>query len=1277
MSGWKLPLDKIMHIVYYLVKMRFPTARILNYFKSLVPSRGGAKQKQTPTTAEDGRRLTLDSVSDVEISDNSSSESGIGYTTLSDATLTTSYFYTDQDVANFITGNLTGDSRQKFVEELKTNSTLRKNCIYRREQLSELEITISAEAARAFNSGLSYLNSGNRNFPGHQYNDYGVRANESVFIEDRERFYASARNSFEKLLELHELEDLALANLAIIEENVKNAPIAAQFYPSGRHNHFDRMVQQVQKGEISPTQAVFGKPSTPTNKKGQRPPSWVDGIPLKMQADDRPIENLLELDFNNPNNTRQLIRRLNEFIPQGERSSLISFDPLKPIEHQERLISLMKDDDDFVASLIDFIEQPLPGGNDQQLSKLNESRIVAYRLLIIHYLESNEEKVFSKLKDLFMRQVDKFRAKDTKGWETNWFYGADDILLHYADKDDKLWGIVTEIFEKASEMGFKEFFSGELQMYTFIWGMEKMEQRFVKDSAAREFVMNKLIICDDKKHNDCGESISLDSGGVRVLAAFPEKEKFDTCIAILDGSIIVSNRARSLAIRHLEKMGKDALLRAEPEIINKLAFILEVERSLYSTNTNEDDSSSEADLPIDIEDLWSLSKLVYAIDPDEGARQIEETIELFISQDLVVDSNLMDKTGIVEFCIQNNLDHLRPLFEKLYVANDMSSTIEKMREWGTGDADLAKATLERLQGTHHSNDFDKAYCEITESLKKHNPKLQTKTALDDASAWSPVVAHCFDNCDKTKFVELILQDPYRHLLTPSRVENILNRYTQGILKDHSEWEQHTNSDLASLHDSLLACAHLPETRPHLIRIVEDEIRKFNSTEAIEANPKNDRLLYFLMELHNKATAMELKEIDGQLDAPFLSWLFFSKQFNPPKEVANLIFEYCLNDRNRSGVNVTNSYDSGDQMEAVIYADKIFGLHSEPQDSISDSDTTVSLSDLESYLIHLTNRRKLPLPAIQAAYDFSLPHLKWGTISGGGRSRKSPQELIELTKFPVLGLTSGSVNHRGPLFKGLSNELLDLYQSFKYHQKGFIFGEEDGQDPDLQITFLLSALFRVRAFDAIDILRDYPIEDQSLYAKVARFASMGAAEAIEDNDNEHALEMLKVLDEIIDLVPDQIKLEGMVKSDFKQRVRSKIEQFEELTRNERDTKTKQAIERNPDVVKKMETLVSEKIEKARSGKSIDFEHLRGSMLAKVVNGKPFPYTSSSFGDLSTDICKALGCDVCQEIGERVCREMDFTVEELDKLKKDYELSDDYKERMRGFHRKFNSRDVMSL
>ncbi len=498
-------------------------------------------------------------------------------------------------------------------------------------------------------------------------------------------------------------------------------------------------------------------------------------------------------------------------------------------------------------------------------------------------------------------------------------------------------------------------------------------------------------------------------------------------------------------------MGKDALLRAEPEIIDKLAFIFDVERSLYSTNTNDDDSSSEADQPIDQEDLWSLSKLVYAIDPDEGARQIEETINIIISQASYANSDF--RTGIVEFCRQNKLDHLRPLLVKLYVGYDRSSTfIKQLREWGTGDAELAQATLEDLQSHHGSNDFDRAYSEIRKSLTG-----------DDASAWSHVVEYCFDHCDKTKFVELILQDPYRHLLTPSRVENILNRYTQGILKDHSEWEQHTNRDLASLHDSLLACAHLPETRPHLIEYVEDEIRKFNSPEAIEANPKNDRLLYFLMELHNKATAMEVNEKYGDIGAPLQSWLFFSKDMHPPKEAAKLIFEYCLNDKNRSGVNVTDSYDSGDQMEAVIYADKIFGLHSKPQDSISDSDTTVSLSDLESYLIHLTRGRRLPLPAIRAAYDFSLPHLKWGTISGGARICKSPQELIELTKFPVLGLTSGGVNHRGPLFKGLSNELLDLYQSFKYHQKGFIFGEEDGQDPDLNIAFLLSALFRVRAF----------------------------------------------------------------------------------------------------------------------------------------------------------------------------------------------------------------------
>ncbi len=73
--------------------------------------------------------------------------------------------------------------------------------------------------------------------------------------------------------------------------------------------------------------------------------------------------------------------------------------------------------------------------------------------------------------------------------------------------------------------------------------------------------------------------------------------------------------------------------------------------------------------------------------------------------------------------------------------------------------------------------------------------------------------------------------------------------------------------------------------------------------------------------------------------------------------------------------------------------------------------------------------------------------------------------------------------------------------------------------------------------------------------------MGAAEAIEDEDAESALEMHKVLDEIIDLVPDGIKLEAMDKSDFRLKVREKIQELEASTRHEREIRTKEAIEKS--------------------------------------------------------------------------------------------------------------------
>jgi hypothetical protein len=255
-----------------------------------------------------------------------------------------------------------------------------------------------------------------------------------------------------------------------------------------------------------------------------------------------------------------------------------------------------------------------------------------------------------------------------------------------------------------------------------------------------------------------------------------------------------------------------------------------------------------------------------------------------------------------------------------------------------------------------------------------------------------------------------------------------------------------------------------------------------------------------------------------------------------------------------------------------------------------------------------------------------------------------------------------VNHKGPLAQGLSRQLLDLYSSLKENQKNLIFGEGEGQDPDLNVTFLLSALFRIREFSAIEILRDHPIEDKTLYVKIARFASMGAAEAKEDNDYESALEMYRILDEILNYVPDDSELEGMSKPELRELVQKDITELTAKTSQHRKEKTDRAIEENPELAKQIEDQVRQYIRDARVGRSINLKRLRDSMQAKIINGKHLG-NFSGFGRWYHGTENTFGFDVSQEIGERVCREMNFTIQELDQLQKNCKSSTEDLDRVR--------------
>jgi hypothetical protein len=479
------------------------------------------------------------------------------------------------------------------------------------------------------------------------------------------------------------------------------------------------------------------------------------------------------------------------------------------------------------------------------------------------------------------------------------------------------------------------------------------------------------------------------------------------------------------------------------------------------------------------------------------------------------------------------------------------------------------------------------------------------------------------------------------------------------------------------------------------------MRKFESPEAIAADERSPRLLHFLMQLHNRAMAVEVNERAGEVSPQVRSWLFFSRDFQPPAEVSQLVFDYCLNDKTRASVDVTSSFDDCDQMEAVKYVDTIFNLVGRRGDEDEAEEAPISLQDLETYVNNLVVGRKIPVAALQAAYSFQLPHIAWGKAGGGGRSGKSASEILKLMKYPILGITSGGMNHRGPTMQGLQSRFSNLYSHLQHSLGSLEFGQEEGTDPDLEVAFFMSAAFRLRNYQAATLLRNHPLEDRDLYVNVARFASMGAAEAEEDQDYEVALEMLQVLQEVIEKVPDEAELEAMTKPDFQFMVSHKIEQIGVKVDEIKSERVVRKVKENPEIADKFKEQVRDAILLIREGVSeqdaqdynmyairmsiLEIEErkmmhrnlremmrmhenrpqisqddrerfervrryneivrlMRASLNAKVINKTPSE--GGSFGSWSGGAVKVLGYETCQSIGEQICKEMNFTIDELD-------------------------------
>lgn len=1056
--------------------------------------------------------------------------------------------YTDEDIDTFVRGTMGLIERRAFVKQLQDDSTLRKRCIRWRENLSELDVSISAEAAEAFNNGTSKLDEGNHYFPGHRY--VGQRANETHFVKGREYCYETAKASFEKLIALGELEDLGIANLAIVDANVNNAPIAARFYPASGYDHGEALMREVRAGK-SPAEAVFGERPVPSDKKGDVPPTWREGIPLRMKPDRSPKQELLSLDVTNATQARRLMRRLSEFCVK--RYDVLQLQ--ETLEREEDLLTLVHDNPEFLHYLQRFITSPKEGGTETQIGNQMQSKLVANRILYAEYQRSGDEKI---LEFLFQR-LDTFlhnnRENHPSGWDWSEFSGLLELAFHFADTNDKVWNKLREKISVEWNEGRYGFHADERREHDdrfhddFIEPFKLLQTRLKDHAEARKFVVDHLI---QNTNPDVRDS------GMQVLSSFPISEAVAMCLLYADIAHEQDSDVRKSALDVLNGCDPKELLTCRPTLGSDMVKVFE--RFIAAYKKAKDDGKLVDNLKGNRDQFRN----------DEGSRYQLRTLDLLAKLDrdsleqgvgLVLDHETFgegwhgeESLKVLRLARANELLSKRDQLIFDYAGNpardESGYELAELRAWGVIDAELAPAFLKSGREVQKADPdrlkywLTSAYDYIVATLPQHKEEREEdddKLKTGEPSDWVTAVEFGAEAGDE-RFIELLLLEPYRHLLTPERIQNMVDTYVKQTLAENEYGLRHSDAKNTKLSNALTACAYLPNARKHLIASMEQEIRTYNPPEETRKNYQYRRLLYFVWEIYNNARAVEEKEQEGQISSPASSWLFLCRAFQPPREIMQFVFEYCLNDKTRTSVDLTSSFDSYNQMEAIHYVDTIYRLMNGKHRTETDEETPpISLQALETYIVNLVIGRKLPLEAVIAGYCSSLGTVGWRKT---GTSRKSDTELLQDMRYPDLGLTSGGMNHRGPTFAALAKRFSELYSHVQPRQKNLVFGPEEGQDPDLDITFFVSALLRIRKFkEAMEVYRDHPLENRQLYAKIARFASMGACEAEEDGNLETALEGFIALQEIVADVPDDMSLEEMSKDEFRADINTHVQELE--------------------------------------------------------------------------------------------------------------------------------------
>lgn len=372
-------------------------------------------------------------------------------------------------IHQFITAKLKGHERTAFVERLKGDRTLRLAVIQAREASEPDQVTVSERAVTQLDMILGRIWEGNRLFPGDPY----VAGIENRFnlVQRREGYFGEAIELAEELIKFGELEDLALENSYIAQQNLATARAKASKY-----GHSTPL------SEINGVLAAFSRTHKPNLKDRLEP------VYLRLRkAAALPVERLVGLDYSDPNNIGIFLASLRTLHPDN-----VYFVPRRYADEfaqkfqAEDLYQTVAKNEKLREALARFVKQPLSGSN---IKDQVHGRVVAAHLLLEYFAVTREMESLTPVMDAFTAL---FRTTEKTEYSANYETGLLCFLVSHSRAFDEVWqGIKGPLLEAIAQGRYGPTTS--FRKYGYIEVLALLQGRIAQDLELKKAV-KKLAV---------------------------------------------------------------------------------------------------------------------------------------------------------------------------------------------------------------------------------------------------------------------------------------------------------------------------------------------------------------------------------------------------------------------------------------------------------------------------------------------------------------------------------------------------------------------------------------------------------------------------------------------------------------------------------------------------------------------------------------------------------------------------------------------------------------